>query len=158
MKAARVDASGLLVEYNGGDMSDKTASGRKFDDMTPKQVAAATLEMMGYEQVSEQHPTWWDREDAEEGWHLEDTIHAPDSHAFAAEVKQWMMDERDEKGERKWAYEDIWVGDSGEVVFFAIEFGSKRSERIVYDNMDAHPRAVYEAALRAEAEKKQRSS
>jgi len=127
----------------------------KFSKMSDEQVAAATLAMMGYKADTTVYggdSSWWRRDNND--WYVDEDIFEVSGPFVAAEVQQWMMDQRDEKGQRKWAYEDIWIGDNGEVVFFAIEFGSKRSEWIVYDNMDTHPRAVCVAALRAkDAEK-----
>jgi len=122
----------------------------KFDAMTNKEVAAATLEMMGYEE--KQSGEWCNDEGKTHftrGW-FSVLVYHPAQHAFAAEVKQYMMDEVDKTGGRKWAYEEEWDNDEsiGYLGFIAEDRWLLR-EATQYTNMDEHPRAVCLAALRA---------
>jgi len=62
-----------------------------------------------------------------------------------------MMDQRNEKGERKWAYEEEWDNDEGiGYLGFIAENRWRWGEATTYTNVEQHPRAVCIAALRAE--------
>lgn len=122
----------------------------KYDSMTPEQVAAATLAMMGYheEDTEVAGRDNWVNDTNDTSWCAWDIFDTPrNSHLFAAEVKGWMMEQRDKHGRCKWDMLDDWDSEkeTGCVEFMAeTVLGTS-----TYDAMAEHPRAVCIAGRRA---------
>jgi hypothetical protein len=113
--------------------------------MTDEELAVATLEMMGYEERIDDLGCWINCDDTE--WNVRDALYMydRDSHAFAAEVKEFMRQAR-------WACSDTTVLNLSRVKFFKGGLLSQAHDYeadAYYDDMAAHPRAVCEAAIAA---------
>lgn len=118
----------------------------KFDAMTDEQVAAAMLEMLGYELSNATSRTRLWRRGVDDGWY-ERGVLGDNKHAFAAEVK----DDMEKNG---WSFGERRIAPRGGIVWFWRWPYERDAAKGYYDNMAAHPRAVCEAALRAKETEK----
>lgn len=117
--------------------------------MTDKGLAAAVLDLLGYEKYSNilangETQTYW--QGGIDIWYGSDFQEVLASHDIAAEVKEFMC----EKG-YTWE-EDSWSVKFGQGIGSMVTWARTK----FFDNMDDHPRAVCEAAIAAlKAEKAQ---
>jgi len=121
----------------------------KYDAMSNEELAAATLEMMGYEKSA--LTPWWYRADKspDESWGQHNALSEANRHTFAAEVKQFMMSQADDEGCGKWCIKDEWFDKKTKTGYIEFMRDNIRMGTSVYFDMAIYPCAVCVAALRA---------